>query len=287
MKKVNHLHFFLLLFAGLFAACQKNAQEQILPNQETFSVSEKIYVPITGDNPGSTTGSRNNTDFNTFYGPTVQMGDGHVRSWINITRDDNTPTAIGIEFTDDAFQNLPHDPANVADNIFQLTLHQKAKAVTPFDHITINWEEHGHPPVYFVPHFDMHFYKITIADQMTITNLPTTAPPSGYLPASYVIQGATVPQMGTHWLSPNFPELSAAHTPFTHTFIYGSNRGRVHFLEPMIKRDFLLSGVSVDRSFPQPARVSPTNTNYPTHYRIWKNLDNNRHYVALTDFSPR
>jgi hypothetical protein len=285
MKKVNHLHFFLLLFAGMFiTACQKQSHEQVLSNQELLSVSERVAIPEMGTI--SSMSNRSNTDYNTFYGPTVQMGDGHVRSWINITRDGNIPLAIGIEFTDDAFQNLPDHPANPADNFFALKVHQKAMAVTPFDHIGINWELAGHPPpgIYTVPHFDMHFYKISLADQLAITGVPGPAPAAGYLPASYVIRGATVPQMGTHWLDPSSPELSPAHTPFTHTFIYGSNNGHVHFLEPMITRAFLLSGTSVDIAFPQPMHFSPNHTYYPTHYRIWMNSENNRHYVALTNF---
>lgn len=61
----------------------------------------------------------------------------------------------------------------------------------------------------------MHFYKITIAQQLAIS--PAQA--AGYLPAEYVIQGASIPQMGTHWLNPASPELPPSSMPFTHTFI--------------------------------------------------------------------
>src|SRR5665811_944956 len=100
-------------------------------------------------------------------------------------------------------------------------------------------------------------------------------------PTSYIIEGATVPQMGTHWLDPfHSPELHGA--PFTYTMIYGSNNGNVIFLEPMITRSFLVSGNSADIMFPQPSNFSPSATNYPTWYRIWKNSDNGSSYVALT-----
>jgi hypothetical protein len=46
----------------------------------------------------------------------------------------------------------------------------------------------------------------------------------------------------------------------------------------------LLSGSTYSKSFPQPLHFSPSGTNYPTVYKIWKNADNGRHYVALTDF---
>ncbi|MGI8581468.1 MAG: hypothetical protein ACR2KX_04715 [Chitinophagaceae bacterium] len=284
MQKVKRLRYLLLSALVLsMVACQKEQQEQLLPKDEILSVSEKVIVPETGNLSG-TVNRENKKDYNTFYGPQVQMGNGHVRSWINITRKDDLPLAIGIEFTSNSFENLPTADANIEDHRFDLKLHQKAMAVTPFDHLTLNWEPEGHPPFYFTPHFDMHFYKISIAQQNTITDVPGPAPAPGYLPLSYVIRGATVPQMGTHWLDPRSPEFPPTSAPFTHTFIYGSNNGNVHFLEPMITRDFLVSGTSFSTPFPQPLHFSPSGTYYPTWYRIWKDSENGRSYVALTDF---
>lgn len=288
--KLWHLLFIILLTSGM-AACQKEKQEQNVTDETESSNSEKlIVVPVaTGDLSTSVNASEHSMNCNTFYGPEVQMGNGHLRSWINISRDNGKPTAIGIEFTDKSFYNLPTDHLNFAANTFALKLHQKAKAVTPFDHITINWEPEGHEPpgIYDVPHFDMHFYKISTEEQLAIGPIPGPVPPAGYLPASYVIQGATVPQMGTHWLNPASPELPPTKKPFTHTFIYGTANGKVIFLEPMITRLFLMAGDAVTKSIPQPMYFSPNGTNYPTNYKIWKNADNKRHYVALTDFVLR
>jgi hypothetical protein len=285
MKKLSFLSSVMLLAAVLFlTSCQKENKEIVQDANSTDA--EKIIVPAMANSPGIITNHRNDEDdYNTFYGPVVQMGNGHARSWVNITRSGHKPKALGIELTAGALQNLPTDPLNFAANTFVLTLHQKARAVTPFDHITLNWEPTGHEPpgIYDVPHFDMHFYKISVAAQMAITGIPGPPPPPGYLPASYVIQAATVPQMGTHWIDPSSPELSPPFI-FTHTFIYGSNNGAVHFLEPMITRAFLLAGTAVTKPFPQPTLFSPANTNYPTVYKIWKNNENGKRYVALTDF---
>ncbi|MFN5135562.1 MAG: hypothetical protein ACK5DG_09625 [Chitinophagaceae bacterium] len=285
MKKSFRFSMFTCLLVLLFA-CSKEKNESVQV-KEQLSDFETITVPeLTLDVTGLSA-SRMPDDYNTFYGPAVQMGDGHLRSWINITRSNNQPLAIGIEFTGKSMQNLPQDHLNHMANAFVLSLHQKAKAVTAFDHITINWEPMGHEPagIYNVPHFDMHFYKISVADQMMISPVPGPVPAPGYLPAAYVIQGATVPQMGTHWLNPASPELPPTFQPFTHTFIYGSTNGRVHFYEPMITRAFLLSGTSVNKSVPVPTKFSPVNKYYPSAYKIWKNNDNGRHYVALTNFT--
>ena len=286
MQKVNRLHYLLMLFLIIvLASCQKENQKQTLQNEETLSVSEKVILPEM-ENSSALVSRESDRDYETFHGPTVQMGNGHVRSWINISEEDDKPLAIGIEFTANSFQGLTDDPLNFAASTFFLKLHQKAKAITPFEHITINWEPKGHEPahIYDVPHFDMHFYKITIPEQLAITGVPTTLPPPGYLPTSYVIQGATVPQMGTHWLDPSSPELPPTFAPFTHTLIYGSNNGHVIFIEPMITRAFLLSGAPYSKSYPQPIHFSPSGRYYPTKYKIWKNTANGRSYVALTDF---
>ena len=287
MKRVNYYLRILMLFFIItaIASCKKEKQDELLGN-EISSASEKLIVPTSANRQDDGEDDEDEDDYKTFYGPVVQMGNGHIRSWINISRNNNKPLAIGIELTAASLYNLPTDPLNFAANTFVLKLHQKAKDVTPYNHITVNWEPNGHEPpgIYSVPHFDMHFYKISLAAQMAITGIPTALPPAGYLPASYVIQGATVPQMGTHWLDPSSPELPPTLAPFTHTFIYGSNNGNIHFNEPMITRAFILGGTEVNKAFPQPIHFSPINTNYPTVYKIWKSSENGRHYVALSNF---
>lgn len=223
---------------------------------------------------------------NTFYGPQVQMGNGHVRTWVNISHD-GKPTAIGVEMTDGALSNLPQDPNAPAS--WTLTLHQKAKAVTPFDHVVIDWNVNGHPPVgiYDVPHFDFHFYKISVATQMAIPPYEVDpsgfdAPiPAGYLPSIYVRIPGGVPQMGAHWFDPTSPEWHGG--GFTSTFIYGTYDSHVTFDEPMITLATLQSGVTIQKDIPQPEYFDPSNTYYPTQYTIWQNSKNGRHYVSLNN----
>lgn len=288
MKRVNCLHGFLVLAVCLvtITSCQKQIQKDVVADNETLLAAEKIIMPNLANSQTSPVARSGVDDYNTFYGPAVQMGNGHVRSWINISRAHNKPLAIGIELTGKSMDGLTEDPMDMAGSTFVLPLHQKAQAVTPFDHLVINWNPHGHEPehIYDVPHFDFHFYKISMQQQMSITDVPGAAPPAGYLPASYVIQGATVPQMGTHWLDPHSPELPPTLAPFTYTMIYGSNNGQVIFIEPMITRAFLLSGTTVSKEIPQPIHFSPSNTYYPSSYSIWKNPANDRIYVSLTDF---
>lgn len=279
----------LMTFMTMFNSCQKADLKSTTPQIENLSSDDNAIVVV----PSTSEIARKNADatekYNTFYGPQVQMGNGHLRSWVNITHS-GKPLAIGVEITDGALTNLPQDPNDFAAATFVLRLHQKAMAVTPFDHIVIDWNVHGHEPVgiYDRPHFDFHFYKISLADQMAIPPYevdPTgfDAPvPAGYLPPIYVKIPAGVPAMGSHWFDPTSPEWNGE--IFTSTFIYGTYNGHVTFEEPMITLETLQSGAMIQKDIPQPMYFDPTNTYYPSEYTIWKDSHNGRHYVSLTNF---
>ncbi|MDQ6609374.1 MAG: DUF5602 domain-containing protein [Bacteroidota bacterium] len=225
--------------------------------------------------------------FNTFNGPEVQMGNGKARSWITISHT-GVPSEIGIELTAGALSGLPSDPLAFSEEEFVLPLHQKAKEVTPFEHIVINWNPAGHEPgPYQVPHFDFHFYTITNQERLTITPaspLMDQLPDHMYWPQGYVPTPGGVPQMGKHWVNPASPELNRA--PFTHTFIYGSYAGKFTFDEPMITLAFLKSGASVSMPFNQPAHFQQSGVYYPTTYNIRQD-ESGKHYITLGGFVLR
>jgi hypothetical protein len=223
----------------------------------------------------------------TFSGPQVQMGNGKARSWIKIN--DGVPQEIAIEMTAGALQNLPTGAEHHEESSFILPLHQKASSVTPYDHLTIDWSPQGHPPpgIYDAPHFDFHFYMISVAEQLAIPPPPAGLfdinPPPGYLPADYVIDAGGVPQMGKHWIDRTSPELPPSSKPFTYTLIYGSYNGKVTFHEPMVTRQFLLSGTEVHAAIKQPQLYSKTNTYYPTQFNIYKD-SSGKIYISLSKF---
>ena len=175
---------------------------------------------------------------------------------------------------------------------FFLPLHKKAREATPFDHIDINWNPHGHEPemVYGLPHFDFHFYKISRSEQLSIVPGPLMdlLPPPGAVPPTYVPTPGGVPQMGKHWIDFTSPELSPVNPKiFTKTFIYGSYNGKVIFEEPMITLAVLQRGRSSSTNIPQPQVFLPANTYYPTVYNISLNSKSEKHIVTLSDFIYR
>lgn len=299
-KQIFQLLLLLLFCSTAMLSCKKDVQDigsnPLSKVDAAFNDNDATLVRMPDGGSGFSSAAvsgKNEEKYNTFYGPQVQIGNGHMRSWINITHS-GKPLAIGLEMTDGALNNLPEDPDNHMAATWNLKLHQKATAVTPFNHIMVNWNVMGHEPpfIYGIPHFDFHFYKVSMDEVMHTTDPAKfdLLPPFDYLPPLYMFAGG-VPMMGAHWVDLMSPELlpptDPNHEAFTHTLIYGSYDGKVTFVEPMITHATLAGGSTVQKAYRQPAKFSPTGTNYPTRYSIWKDAKTNRHYVALDEMLLR
>jgi hypothetical protein len=206
----------------------------------------------------------------TLKGPEVNMGNGKAASWFTVNAD-GVPQEIGVEMNADAFAGLTQDPTNFAASTFLLQLDQKAKQLTPFDHVVVNWNPHGHDPagVFNIPHFDFHFYMMTETERNAIPPyMPSTAalhdnlPAAGFMPSTYKPTPGGVPQMGKHWGDEHMS------MPFTHTMVYGSFNGKVNFLEPMIIKTILESGQRITTAYDQPTQFDQRGKYYPTKYNI-------------------
>jgi len=227
---------------------------------------------------------------NVYRGPIVKMGNGEVRSFFTVGPN-GVPLKIGFEMNDAALEGLSTDAMDFMHNSFALSIPQKAKDMTAFNHLTVDWNPHGHEPehVYDKPHFDFHFYKITPAERMAIPPYsPETAalfdnyPPAGFVPTTFVPTPGGVPQMGKHWGDTEGDEANGL--PFTKTFIYGTYNGTVNFYEPMVTMEHMKSGVESSTAFAQPLYFAPDSTYYPTKYEITRDSVKKLHTVALTDF---
>jgi len=251
-----------MVFTLLFSSCQK--EEQSLPTVESDASAR----------------ASQDSKSNTFYGPQLQLGNGQIRSFFTVTHEDK-PLEFGVIMTSKSMQGLPSE---MGASILQI--HQKAKPLTPFDHVMIDWNPTGHEPnpLYGVPHFDFHFYMIGMDQVMNIMPGPKMEilPPPGYMPDTYFPTPGGVPMMGKHWLDSNAPELQGI--PFTKTFIYGSYDGKVIFYEPMITRATLMEGKDCTLPFGVPAMFSPVNKWYPTKYNIRTDSKTGDITVSLSDF---
>jgi hypothetical protein len=238
-----------MLSLGLlfFGSCQKEAENQLPDANAETRVNSSARTT-------------------TFLGPQTQMGEGKIRSFITIS-DEGHPMEYGVAMTKGAMEGLPSTPATA-----MLKIPQKALDLTPFEFIMVDWNPEGNAPDFLssAPHFDFHFYMISMEERSAIALGPNMEkiPPAGYMPENYFPTPGGVPRMGKHWLDQQAPELNG--TPFSKTFIYGSYNGKVVFYEPMITRDFLLSEKICTIPFSTPQFFSPNNTWYPSEYKIYR-----------------
>lgn len=222
----------------------------------------------------------------TFYGPAVSLGQGVARAWVSTDRQGN-PLSIGVNISEHAIEALMEEREKTHENgeaheehvIFTLKLPKQAEN-TMYDHITLDWNPHGHPApgIYDLPHFDMHTYMISVEERLAIQPLAPfngdgepqfdEQPASEFIPEGYFLEPGVVPAMGAHWLDAQAPELNEE--VFTRTFIYGSLDGNFIFHEPMFTVAYLNDLKEKDNPFEsieikQPASYQQTGY-YPMNY---------------------
>lgn len=220
------------------------------------------------------------------WGAGVQVGNGLARTYIKLDCDGKT-TAIGIGMQGAALDGLPSQ-MHMYDYILPMPEYYK---LSPFEHVMVNWNPHGHDPVeiYGAPHFDFHFYTISNDDRMKITCMGDDEavclkdPGSDYEPQYFAPTPAGVPQMGWHWIDTRSGEFHGQ--PFTATMIYGFYDGKIAFVEPMITRDFMLSKTPAGTDFPTPAKVHKTGS-YPTHYDLTYDSVQDMYFIEMNKLVP-
>lgn len=260
----------------LFFSC---AQEELLNDDSLKTTSQSLTAKISPDK------------INVFKGPEIEIGNGIVRSWISVKKETGIPDEIGIVMTPGALTGLP-DGTDHPTHV--IPLHLKAKQLTLFDHIGLNWNPHGHQPpgVFDIPHFDIHFYMISVEEQLAIPAWsPSTDaafnnyPPTGFMPSDYGTPpgpATAEPQMGKHWSPVNM----APYLPFSKIMIYGSYDGELTFVEPMITLDYLLTNPTFSANYSQPQFFEKAGY-YPTKYNIYRDTKTGNTNITLSDFVAR
>ncbi|HET8654984.1 MAG TPA: DUF5602 domain-containing protein [Longimicrobiaceae bacterium] len=225
------------------------------------------------------------------YGTPQKIGDGMARTYVVLdVKSAQAPLELGIALSEKALTGLPS-----AEGEYSFILPLPQHAPTPYRFAELDWNPHGHPPVgiYSLPHFDFHFYTISLQERNAIlpsdpnfaaeaNNVPTGA----FVPPFYVPlvppggqpADAAVPQMGVHWFDVRAPEFHGE--TFTSTFIYGSWNGRFTFYEPMVTREFLQSKPEFAAPIPFPQSY-PAPGYYPTSYRVTYDAQAKEYRVAL------
>lgn len=154
-----------------------------------------------------------------------------------------------------------------------LRMPAEVTAATGVDHFTFFWEPHGHPPgAYLTPHFDFHFYAISVPVREAIDCVDTRKPEvlaAGYalpdveIPGLGMLLGLCVPSMGMH--SALATELESD-VVFDGTMVIGYYQAAPIFFEPMIARALLARRQSFDLPMPVVAGI-PDGVRYPSQFR--------------------
>ncbi|WP_432697545.1 DUF5602 domain-containing protein [Marinobacterium sp. YM272] len=240
---------------------------------------------------GCATSSKDAEMSGTFEGPPVAIGQGQAWTFVTLDEQGKAQT-LGIRLSEEALSGLPADVPPSGAWEYDLQLPAEAAALG-YDHVTLDWNPHGHIPegVYDSPHFDFHFYAIdhSARDEITLDaaslERARKAPETDYMPEGYALPpGTEVPKMGAHAIDPSSSEFNGE--PFTKTFIYGFYDGKVIFVEPMMTLDYLAS--RPDESIPvkQPAAYEKGFA-YPTSYGIRFDKMGKRYEVTLEGLARR
>ncbi|WP_088889617.1 DUF5602 domain-containing protein [Leptolyngbya ohadii] len=220
-------------------------------------------------------------------GASQPIGQGTASSYVSLN-DRGQVSEVGVILSESVLKDLPSQMTEV-----DLALPPQALSSTPFTHIGLNWNPQGHlpPPIYGIPHFDLHFYTISQATRRQITATDEDAakayqiPEASLVPANYVMApDSAEPGQGSHWVNPNAPEFQGAPHGFDHTFIYGFYDGRMSFLEPMISKTMLEQHQSFDEAIARPARYSPSGV-YPNRYSLSYDAQAHEYRITLSDLN--
>lgn len=122
-----------------------------------------------------------------------------------------------------------------------------------FEFVSFNWNPDGHPMdgVWTVPHFDIHFHRISmdIVEGIDGPRAPDYEFPERYIPDGYgrdpMEDMRVITYMGEHLADLEAPEISEGESEFATTFIWGlydaddDGVAEMTFAEPMITLDYL------------------------------------------------
>lgn len=199
-----------------------------------------------------------------------------IATWALVHPQDGEILAVGATFSQKMAEDMPESGDGPAGAIASLEFPALVQETTFFNHLEIQPEPDGHmappgsvnPDRNRVPHFDFHFYSIPEELVWLIPGQtpppPPPAVPADLLPASYLPAGPSIPEMGRH----SAPVWSLTDPdPLSAIMIAGflPDGSRMHFIEPMISQDVLLSEQDFTLDVPMPQTFG-RDMLYPTQF---------------------
>jgi hypothetical protein len=242
----------------------------------------------------SQSGSKTASDSGTFAGPSQELGDGTVKTYVTLD-DGGQPTEVGLRLTPTAMDGLPQSATTLMIDF------PDQAADTAFDHVMLNWNPQGHEPpeLFGRPHFDFHFAMVDMATMEAINpDDPAYAvkaehfPEAKYVPQDYVlppgppVAAQAVPNMGVHLVDSSDTSLVPGEYDFTQIVINGVWDGQYTFVEPMITRDWFMTEPSLEQPLKQPEAYQEPGY-YPTSYAVRVDQQTEEYVVSLGGLTMR
>jgi len=231
-------------------------------------------------------------------GETASIAGGLASTWARVNGQGKV-TWVGVTVPLSMAENQPAPGSGPAGAVAVLKFPPVVQQTTYFDHVEIHSNLHGHAANpgfadihrYEAPHFDFHFYAVSEATVRTIPFVPPPLPPvaSDRVPAGYAQPDFSVPQMGRHSLP--LSEFTAT-DPWMLTMVAGFlpdvsyavlGEPRMHFLEPMITRAFLLERKNFTLPVPMPLVLGEA-TGYPTEFVGHYDKDLDAYHLVFKGF---
>lgn len=228
-------------------------------------------------------------------GEAVVVAGGTLSTWARVNGGGKVIWA-GFTVPMSLVENPPGPGSGPAGAIAALNFPAVVQQTTYLNHAEVQFNLHGHAANpryadvhrYQAPHFDFHFYHLSVAQVLTIPFVPPSPllpqVPAPRLPAGYAQPEFSVPQMGRH--SSPLSEFTAIDL-WEATMVSGflPDASLMHFIEPMLTRDFLLKRQSFTLPIPMPNVLGKT-TLYPSEFVAHYDQDQDAYHFVFKGFEP-
>ena len=246
---------YLAIFAGV--ACAAPAVSAGCT--QTTIVEQVEPGPAPTDTPTGDAGTEASTSGQKVDGPSGTLFGATVKSYATLGAGGEIATA-GVIVPFAAFNAAP------ANGPFQdemvLEMPDAVKSQTFLQHLRVNWLSKGHgPSPYSAPHFDLHFYRGTVAEIDAIDcRADKRLPPAAQVPAGYTMEPQLCASaMGFH----SWPEKDLSSSAWSGSMILGYFAEKMVFLEPMIPKTTIAAKQSFGFEVAKPSTLGGAKTLYP------------------------
>lgn len=224
-------------------------------------------------------------------GDTAEIAGGTAATWARVNGAGKV-IWVGLTIPISMVEYMPPRGTGPAGAVAALNFPPVVQATTYFDHVQIQSQLTGHPNGgadpnrYLTPHFDFHFMGIPVAEVWAIpggnfaAQVPSARLPRGYLqPESH-----SLPQMGRHSVALD-EFLATDHWRFTMIAGFLPDASYMHFIEPMVTQEFLLSRKNFNLPIPTPSVLGRA-TSYPTECLAHYDKDADAYHIVFKGFKP-